>query len=293
MSNYHTSVLLQEAIDGLQVQEGKQYVDATLGGGGHTRAILGQGGVVLGVDQDHDAVEYVKEHLKLEISNLKLTIAQGNFSHIAEIAKQNGFEHVAGILFDLGVSSHQFAESERGFSFSQEAPLDMRMDTSLSVTAKDLIHGLNKGELMQLLTKYGEEPFAKRIAEKIVEKRLERPIETTTALASIVASVYPKGDHKVHPATKVFQALRIAVNDELFSLEAALPQALDIVGSGGRIAVISFHSLEDRIVKHAFLEWEEKGLGKIITKKPIEPSEEEIEKNRKSRSSKLRIFEKL
>lgn len=293
MNDYHVSVLLQEVVDALQIQSGRKYIDATLGAGGHTRAIIQKGGIVLGIDQDQDAVEYVKENFKFEILNLKLTVAQGNFAKLAEIAKENGFDTVAGILFDLGVSSHQLNSSERGFSFLQEAPLDMRMDSKLTVHAKDLVNGLNKGELIQLFTKYGEEPFAKRIAEKITHERLKGPVETTGQLASLVASVYPKGMKKVHPATKVFQALRIAVNDELVSLEKALPQALTVLESKGRIAVISFHSLEDRIVKHTFAYWEEKGLGKILTKKPIEPRREEIEKNRRSRSSKLRIFEKL
>lgn len=293
-SNYHVSVLLQEAVDGLQVSPGKKYIDATMGAGGHSFEILGREGIVLGIDQDIDAIHEVQNDSRFTIYDLgKLKIAQGNFAKIGEIAQGNGFETVAGVLFDLGVSSHQLDAGERGFSFLQEAPLDMRMDASLTVTAKDLVNGLNKGELIQLFTKYGEEPFAKRIAQRIVDKRQEKPIKTTTELAQLVASVYPKGNHKVHPATKVFQALRIAVNDELVSLETALPQALELLETNGRIAVISFHSLEDRIVKHTFLDWEEKGLGKIITKKPIEPNEEEIEGNRRSRSSKLRIFEKL
>ncbi len=293
MSNYHTSVLLQEAVDGLAVQPGKKYIDATMGAGGHTKAILDLGGLALGIDQDNDAIEYVKDNFQLSIAGNQLKIARGNFAKIEEIAKENGFEYVAGILFDVGVSSHQLMDAQRGFSFLQEAPLDMRMDNRLGVTARDLVNGLNKGELIQLFTKYGEEPFAKRIAERIVEKRLEKPIGTTTELAYIVAGAYPKGNHKIHPATKVFQALRIAVNDELVSLEIALPQALELLENRGRIAVISFHSLEDRIVKHTFAEWEVEGKGKSITKKPIEVTEDEKEVNRRSRSSKLRIFEKI
>ncbi len=292
MSKYHTSVLLQEVIEGLDIQLGKKYIDATLGAGGHTRVILDQGGLVLGIDQDQDSVAFVKENFKFEILNLKLKLAQGNFAKIQEIAKENEFPDVAGVLFDLGVSSHQLDDSARGFSFSKDAPLDMRMDAGLAVTAKDLVNALNKGELAELFTKYGEEPFAKRIAEKIVEKRSEKPIETTIELAEIVRSVYPKGIHKIHPATKVFQALRIAVNDELVSLETALPQALSILEENGRIAVISFHSLEDRIVKHTFNRWEEEKKGKNITKKPIEVTEDEKEANRRARSGKLRIFMK-
>ena len=297
--SYHKSVLLQEVIDGLWVQSGKKYIDATLGAGGHTKSIIEHGGVVLGIDQDRDSLAYVRENFKSEILNLKLTIAQGNFAQIQQIAKENRFENVSGILFDLGVSSHQLDEQSRGFSFLQNAPLDMRMNQDLSVSAKELVNGLTKGELMTLFTRYGEEPFAKRIAEKIVSDRLQKPIETTTQLAQLIASVYPKGNHqpaskhgKVHPATKVFQALRIAVNDELGSLEAALAQVLGLLTTNGRVAIISFHSLEDRIVKHTFRDWEEKGFGKVITDKPIEATEEEIQENRRSRSSKLRIFEK-
>lgn len=292
MSNYHTSVLLQEAVDGLAVQSGEKYIDATLGAGGHSELIIDQGGLVLGIDQDQDAIEFVRENLKSQILNLKLKVLQGNFGKIYDLACENEFEGASGILFDLGVSSHQLDSKDRGFSFLYEAPLDMRMDTALVVSAKDLVNGLTKGEMIQLFTKYGEEPFAKRIAERIVEVRLRKPIETTKELADIVASVYPRGIHKVHPATKVFQALRIAVNDELYIVQEALPQALRLLKSGGRIVVISFHSLEDRIVKHTFLDWEEKGLGKILTKKPILPGEKELEENRRSRSSKMRIFEK-
>lgn len=292
MSDYHISVLLQEVVDGLQVQSGKKYIDATMGAAGHSLEIIKHGGVVLAIDQDEDAIEHVKDKFQTIMLNDQLKIVQGNFANISEIAEKNEFTNVSGILFDLGVSSHQLDSAERGFSFLKEAPLDMRMDAAFAVTAKDLVNGLTKGELIELFTKYGEEPFAKRIAQRIVEKRQEKPIETTTELAQLVASVYPRGNHKVHPATKVFQALRIAVNDELVSLEKALPQALSLLKLNGRIAVISFHSLEDRIAKHTFAKWEEEGFGKIITSKPIEPTEEETTENRRSRSSKLRIFEK-
>ncbi len=289
MSEYHISVLLQEVLDGLQVKPGKKYIDGTLGGAGHALAICQKGGYVLGIDQDDDALTYVKEHAH----DTKLTVVKGNFANIAEIAKAEEFNPVSGILLDLGISSHQVDEGERGFSFLQDAPLDMRMDRSLAVTAKDLVNGLHKGELTELFTKYAEERFAKRIAEAIVEARQSKPIETTSELGRIVARCYPRGDHKVHPATKVFQALRIAVNDELHAIESVLPQAVSLLSSHGRLAVISFHSLEDRIVKQAFETFEKEGLGKIVTRKPIEPSGEEQERNRRSRSSKLRIFEKL
>lgn len=295
MSDYHVSVLLQEVVDGLQVRVGEKYIDATMGAAGHSFAIAEKGGFVLGIDQDTDAIEFVQGELRNKNGDVqaRVKIAQGNFAKIEEIARAEEFVHVSGILFDLGVSSHQLDSADRGFSFLQEAPLDMRMDTSLAVTAKDLVNGLNKGELIALFTKYGEEPFAKRIAQRIVEEREVSPIATTTQLAQLVARVYPKGNHKVHPATKVFQALRIAVNDELRSLEDALPQALALLKKQGRIVVISFHSLEDRIVKYTFAGWEKEGLGNVLTDKPIEPTKEEMDVNRRSRSSKLRIFEKL
>ena len=287
MSNYHVSVLLQETIEQLQVQPGEKYIDATLGGGGHSEEIVRAGGIVLGIDQDIDAITFVQERL-----GDKITIAQGNFENVGEIALANGFEEVSGVLYDLGISSHQVDVGSRGFSFLKEAPLDMRMSVNLSVTAADLVNGLNKGELKELFERYGEEYFGRRIAEAIVREREKAKITTTTQLAQLVASHYPGGNHKVHPATKVFQALRIAVNDELYVLEKSLPQALGLLKKGGRLVVISFHSLEDRIIKNTFEKWEKEGKGKVMTKKPIIPSEEETEKNRRARSSKLRVFER-
>lgn len=284
---YHKSVLLQETIDGLNIEKGKKYIDCTLGAGGHTREIVARGGVVLGIDQDTDALEEAKKNL----GGLPVTIVYGNFAHLLTIARENGFEKVSGVLFDVGVSSHQLDSAERGFSFMQDSPLDMRMDRSLQVTAADLVNGLNKGELVELFVKYGEEKFANRIAQNIVRQREKAPIVTTKDLADIIYRSYPvKG--KIHPATRVFQALRIAVNDELHSLEDGLQQAVELLESHGRIAVISFHSLEDRIVKNTFRDFAERGLGNIITDKPIEPTLSEQEENRRSRSAKLRVFEK-
>lgn len=296
MNNYHVSVLLKESIDYLSITPGKSYIDATLGGGGHTEAILERGGRVLGIDVDQDALDYIKEEVKsqkLKIKNKEnLVVAKGNFRNIDELARANGFEKVAGVLFDLGVSSHQFDTQERGFSFLHNAELDMRMDTELGVTAKDLLRVLPKQELAQLFFTYGEERFGNRIAEAIVERRESKSIDTTGELAQVIERSVPRTGDKIHPATRVFQALRIAVNDELGVIEEALPKALDLLEAKGRIAVISFHSLEDRIIKHTFQQWTENGLGTIITKKPIIPSEEEILKNSRSRSSKLRVFEK-
>ncbi len=297
MSEYHVSVLLQETIEGLDVGLGKKYIDATLGGGGHTGEIIRKGGNVLGIDQDEDALEYVANKFRVQSSEFrieeKLVLARGNFAKIDAIAKEHGFTQVDGVLFDLGISSHHVDSHERGFSFLRNAPLDMRMDTSLAVTAGDLINGLTKSELQELFVKYGEETHAKKVAEAIVFARESKKIETTGELAAIVKRGYPPGFYKIHPATKVFQALRIAVNDELNSIKEALPKAFGLLKSGGRIAVISFHSLEDRIVKQTFQQLLVEGKGRLITEKPIVPSEKEVEANRRSRSAKLRIIEKI
>jgi 16S rRNA (cytosine1402-N4)-methyltransferase len=295
MNTYHKSVLLQETINTLKIQSGKKYIDGTLGGGGHTFEIVKRGGRVLGLDVDQDALEFVNQELRDKKQELKdrLTLVKGNFKDIDQIAKKNEFASVAGILLDLGVSSHHFDAPERGFSFQYEAPLDMRMDTELQVRAGDLVNALTKNELIELFTRLGEERFAKSIASQIIEQRKTKRIETTTELAEIVRKAVPFSKKGINPATQVFQALRIAVNDELNSLIEALPKAVALLESGGRLVIISFHSLEDRIVKRSFLEFEEKELGMIITKKPIVPTEEEIGKNSRSRSSKLRVFEKV
>lgn len=287
MDKYHVSVLLQNVLDYLSVKPGGRYIDATLGGAGHTQAILQKGGIVLGIDQDEDAISHAKS-MELE----HLTIARGNFSQIGEIAKEHGFDQVDGILFDLGISSHHVDTPERGFSFMKDALLDMRMDQSTQVTAADLVNGLTERELTELFTKYGEEPFAKRIAKAIVEKRKEEQILRTVELGQLIARVV-RVKSKVHPATKVFQALRIAVNDELHILESAFEQAVQLLKPGGRLLVISFHSLEDRIVKQTFSEFEKNNRGILVVKKPLIPSEKEQIENNRSRSAKLRIFEKI
>jgi len=297
MSDYHTSVLLQETIEQLQIKNGSRYIDGTLGGGGHTFAVLDLGGTVLGLDVDQDALDYVEEKLKTQNANVKigenLFLAKGNFKDIDILAKENGFTKVSGILLDLGISSHHVDAAERGFSFLKTAPLDMRMDKTLQVTAGDLVNALTKNELIDLLINLGEEPFAKAIASHIVEARKTKRIETTTELAEIIKKSVPYSKKGISPATKAFQALRIAVNDELNILIETLPKAFSLLESGGRLAVISFHSLEDRIVKRSFMEFEAKGMGTVITKKPIVPTEEEIAHNSRSRSSKLRVFEKI
>ncbi|MBI2036275.1 16S rRNA (cytosine(1402)-N(4))-methyltransferase RsmH [Candidatus Microgenomates bacterium] len=293
---FHTPVLLPEVIEGLKVRRGKKYIDATLGGGGHGIEIIKMGGRVLGIDVDEEAIGYVKEKIKSQPfdfaqgrkSKVKtgqdLILVKGNFRDIGEIARTNGFERVAGIIFDLGVSSHQLNRAERGFSFQKEGPLDMRMDKALSVTAADLINGLYKNELIYIFEKFGEERLARRIADAIISARAIKRIETTGELAAIIEKVSPKRG-KIHPATRVFQALRIAVNDELESLERGLLQAKELLEKGGRIVAISFHSLEDRIVKRSF-------AGGELLKKPITASVQEIALNPKARSAKLRIYAK-
>lgn len=293
MNNYHTPVLLQEVLDLLDVKEGKLYIDATLGGGGHALGILEKGGRVLGIDVDQDALDYVRRFLQEWENKVKnITLVRGNFRDIDTIAQNLGFINVDGILFDLGVSSYQLDTPERGFSF-QEGPLDMRMSKDLVVTAKDLVNGLTRNELRELFERFGEERFAKKIAHAIVEQRKKYPIETTKELADIIKKAVPYQQGRIHPATRVFQALRIVVNDELANIRTALPKALNLLRRGGRIVVISFHSLEDKIVKKQFDDWEQRGLVKIITKKPIVPGREEKLKNRRSRSAKLRAIEKL
>ncbi len=293
MNEYHTSVLLHETIEALHVRSGGRYIDGTLGGGGHTREIIRQGGIVLGIDVDDQAIQFVSNALRNEILIKKLTLVKGNFRNIDQIAIEQSFEHVDGILLDIGVSSSQFDTKSRGFSFRENTRLDMRMDMSLSVTAADLVNGLTYGELYELFTKLGEEYYAKSICHLIVNTRKKKLIETTGDLAGIAEMAYPRGFKKIHPATKIFQALRIAVNDELHSLEDALPKAINVLASKGRLVVISFHSLEDRIVKNYFKQAESEKKGRILTDKPIIPTRDETETNKRSRSAKLRVFERI
>lgn len=286
MDTYHVPALLNETIEGLNIKPGGKYIDATLGGAGHTKEILRLGGIVLGIDSDIDAIENAKQ---LNFKNLILV--QGNFAHLKQIAQENNFLEVDGVLFDLGVSTHQLETENRGFSFNTNAPLDMRMDQSLAVSAKDLINGLNEGELSDLIYKLGEERFAKRIAREIVNARKVHPVTTCDELAKIILKSRPRSSQdRTHPATRTFQALRIAVNDELNSLRDSLPQAVDLLKGDGRIAVLSFHSLEDRIVKNFF---KNSNILKIITDKPITPSKEETLINPRARSAKLRLAEKI
>lgn len=291
----HIPVLLKETGEFLNIRKGGKYIDATLGLAGHSLEILKRGGWVLGIDVDEESLGKARGMIQ-EAGFLEgAIIVQGNFKDIRGIAVDNKFVPCNGVLFDLGMSSWQLEESGRGFSFQRDEPLDMRMDKSSAVTAADLLNGLSRDELAKLFQKYGEEQSARRIASAAVRARTLRPFETTGDLARVIRGVMgDKGDgEKINPATKVFQALRIAVNDEINNLRSALPQAFEVLVRGGRLAVISFHSLEDREVKKFFLSLKRKATGDVITEKPTRPSVREIRENPRARSAKLRVVEKL
>lgn len=306
MSAFHKPVLLKEVIRYLNIKKKEKYIDATVGGGSHSAAICKLGGQVLGIDLDPEAIEAARRHLLQAcparyrmvsgpFSNPKSgngapwRLAEGNFIKIDEIARKHGFVEVSGILFDLGVSSHQLDDPSRGFSF-RGGPLDMRMSPELGVKAADLLNALGQKELHELFNKLGEEKHSRRLAALVVRARRIKAFKNTDDL---VALFPPKRrGERLHPATRVFQALRIAVNDELNNLRAVLPTALALLKTKGRLVVISFHSGEDRIVKNFFEN--QAGLGKleVLTKKPLRPSEEEVSRNPRSRSAKLRVAEK-
>lgn len=293
---YHTSVLLEEVIDLLLVKPGKKYIDATLGGGGHAVEIVNRGGIVLGIDADQEAIDYCKDKFKSQSSKVK--IIRGNFRDIDQIARSQGFGKVAGVIFDLGVSSRQIEKGNRGFSYQKEGPLDMRMNQDEKLPrAADILNLADRDELYKIFNQFGEEPRAFALASAVVRARKVRAFVTTDDLLQVIESVYGvrgavPAKTRAQIAKRVFQALRIAVNSELESLKVALPKAVSLLEGGGRLAVISFHSLEDRIVKQAFLNFQELNLGKVITEKPISPSLVEKVENRRSRSAKLRVFEK-
>jgi len=289
MSDFHTPVLLQEVVDNLKIKRGGQYIDATVGGGGHAAAILKLGGKLLGIDCDPEAIKAARKSLASACPTTFWRLARGNFKNLEQIAVANGFSQVDGILLDLGVSSHQLETAERGFSFNLNGPLDMRMDQELAVTAADLVNGLNKGELTALFKKFSDEPRAGLIAEAIVKARRQAPIKTGAQLASVVG--VRQGNR--HPATRVFQALRMAVNDELNNLNQVLPQAVSLLRPGGRLAVISFHSGEDRLVKNFLKDQKIAGNLMMINKKPLMATPAETAANPRSRSAKLRVGEKL
>ncbi len=304
----HEPVLVEEVMKLLQVESGGTYVDATAGGGGHSEEILKRASKpvkLLALDKDEDAVCKVKRRLNGYGSGHE--VAQGDFSELDRLARENNLRDVDGILMDLGISSNQLADKSRGFSFAVDGPLDMRMDLRMKVTAEDIVNNCERERLEEIFRVYGEERYARRIARAIVMERKKAPVASTGRLASIVSSAVPRHGSRIHPATRVFQALRIAVNDELENLKKGLDAALGLLRPGGRLAAISFHSLEDRIVKRFFVEHRGRmeslqGGGavwngvyprvRIITRGPVTASESEVKRNPRSRSAKLRVCEK-
>ncbi|HJV31609.1 MAG TPA: 16S rRNA (cytosine(1402)-N(4))-methyltransferase RsmH [Bacillales bacterium] len=307
----HTTVLLEEAVEGLKIKPDGIYVDCTLGGAGHSARILSQlseNGRLFAFDQDEVAIANAKE--KLSEYQEKVTIIKSNFLYLKEELEELGIHKVDGILYDLGVSSPQLDTPERGFSYHHDAPLDMRMDSDASISAYDVINHWSYEDLVRIFFRYGEEKFSKQITRKIEAAREIKPIETTGELVELIKEAIPAPARRKggHPAKRIFQAIRIAVNDELSVFETSLNQAIDLLNQGGRISVITFHSLEDRICKAAFKKASEtpnlppglpiipeeyKPILKLISRKPIIPTEEELENNNRARSAKLRIAEKL
>lgn len=304
MEFVHKSVLFDEAIESLNIDKSKIILDGTAGGGGHSREIAKRAGRLIAVDQDPDAIKVLHERLD---SFDNVTIVQNNFSNVKDILKEQKIEKIDGMLLDLGVSSFQLDTAQRGFSYHADAPLDMRMSKS-GLSAKDVVNSYSEAELADILFRYGEEKFARRIAKNIVLHRQNKEIETTGELVDIIKESYPKAKMRdSHPARKTFQAIRIEVNAELDALEKTLDSALDCLSSGGRLSIITFHSLEDRMVKEKFNSWVnpctcpkefpvcvcgKKPLGKLPFKFKA-PSDAELEENPRARSSKLRCFEKF
>ncbi len=293
----HIPVLQKEVIEYLDPKPNENFIDCTLGFAGHTLAILeknGPKGKVLGIDADAEVVKNTKYYIQNTKYKDRVVFACDNFVNLKEIVKREKFKNISGILFDLGMSSWHLEESGRGFSFLRNEPLDMRYNLENPLTAEKIVSYWSKSEIEKILREYGEERFAKKIAERIIESRI-KPIETTFQLIEIIKSVIPRKYQvgRLHPATRTFQALRIAVNDELNNLDKTLPQAINVLSKGGRLVVISFHSLEDRIVKNFLKKCGGEGYLKLITKKPVWPSGGEIIKNPRSRSAKLRSAIKI
>lgn len=311
----HIPVLLNEVIDGLNINKDGVYVDATIGGGGHSEKILERlsdgSGYLVGIDQDKDAIAASKERLKKYIDNKKLFIVKNNFENVTDVLDNLNIDKIDGILFDLGVSSFQFDEGDRGFSYRHEAELDMRMDSDNPLSCKTLVNTFSENDIYHIIKDYGEDSFAKNIAKHIVRAREEKQIETTTELVEIIKSAIPAklrwGDGKEkNPAKRTFQAFRIYINRELDVIDAALDKVINRVKPGGRVCVITFHSLEDRLVKEKFKTFEnpctcpkgypcvcgKKSIGKVVNRKVIVANDEELANNRRSKSAKLRIFEK-
>lgn len=307
----HKSVLLFETIDNLNIKPDGIYVDGTLGGGGHSFQILkqlGDGGRLIGIDQDEDALKAAGE--RLAIFEDKVTTVRSNYCHMKQVLHDLGIEKVSGIVLDLGVSSYQLDEPERGFTYREDVPLDMRMDRRNPKTAKNIVNEYSEMDLFRIIRDYGEDKFAKNIAKHIVAAREKKEIETTGELIEIIKAAIPTKVRATggHPAKKTFQAIRIELNEELEVLQNSLDEMIDLLEDGGRICIITFHSLEDRIVKTIYKTNEnpctcpshfpvcvcgKKPKGKVITRKPIVPSDEELEYNSRAKSSKLRVFERI
>ena len=281
----HTPVLPQEVLEFLKIQPEGKYIDATVGEGGHAREIIRRGGKLLGIDQDPEILEQAKKRLGKDA-----VLVRGNFKDIESIAQENGFTEADGIIFDLGISSWHLRNSGRGFSFQRNEPLDMRADPSLSVTAADLLNGLTTDELEKLFQKFGEEKRARQLALAVVRARSLRPFRTTADLVGVAEKVVRRD--RIHPATRIFQALRIAVNDEVGNLRSVLPRAFEVLKTGGHLVVVSFHSLEDREVKNFFQRMESSDQGIILTDKPLRPRPAEVSQNPQSRSARLRAMER-
>ena len=310
MAFNHTSVLLKETVDGLNVRPDGTYVDATLGGGGHAFEVcsrLSDKGRFIGIDQDADAIEAASK--RLEGFGEKVTIIRSNYRDMKPRLHELGIDKVDGIVIDLGVSSYQLDTADRGFSYRVDAPLDMRMDQRQKMTARDIVNGYSESELYRVIRDYGEDKFAKNIAKHIAAEREKAPIETTEQLNEIIRHAIPMKIRKTsgHPSKRTFQAIRIELNHELDVLRDSLDEMIDMLSPGGRICIITFHSLEDRSVKSAFRKNEDPctcpshfpvcvcgkvSKGKVVTRKPVLPTEEEMESNSRSKSAKLRIFER-
>lgn len=294
VTSYHQPVMLKETIAHLNVKKDGLYIDATLGDAGHTIEILKLGGKVLGLDYDNSALERASRRISDLGLSSKFTGVCANFKKIDEIAQQNGFASVNGIIFDLGYSSYQLDQSDKGLSFNADQPLDMRLSADLGVTAADLVNALPEDQLVHLIREYSDEKFAYKIAKAIVKHRNLKKIQTTKELADLIASETPSGYERgrIHPATRTFQALRLAVNDELTNLNETLPRAARLLLPCSRLIVISFQSKEDQIVKKFGQDAQPNYALKPVYKKPLLPSEEEITTNVRARSAKMRVFEK-
>ncbi len=310
MSFHHVSVLLEETVNGLNIKPDGIYVDGTLGGGGHACEVcrrLGDKGSFIGIDQDEAAIEAAG--IRLSSFGEKVTIVRSNYCDMKLQLRALGIDKVDGIMLDLGVSSYQLDTAERGFSYTKDAPLDMRMDRRQELTAKDIVNTYSEQELYRIIRDYGEDRFAKNIAKHIVIERKKSPVETTGELIEVIKKAIPMKFQKMpgHPAKRTFQAIRIELNRELEVLKESLDDMIEMLNPGGRLCIITFHSLEDRIVKNAFKKNENPctcprefpvcvcgkvSKGRIVTRKPILPSEDELMGNSRSKSAKLRIFEK-